>query len=225
MHETAKRLYQAASELKNVNGQSSLARLLNTSPQTVKNWEIRGVSQKGMIEAAKIIGCSAVWLESGKGDMKSNMTDFDLKEDFPEGYIRYDVLNITAKLGDGCINPENIEIVDTVTVAEAWARQNLGACYKRVQVISTKGDSMSETINDGDVLFVDSGIRYFDGDGIYVLHMPEGLRAKRLQRTVTGGMIVISDNPNYRDEHVSAEEAENIVICGKVKGAWSLSVF
>ncbi|UOO77954.1 S24 family peptidase [Neisseria sp. Dent CA1/247] len=157
--------------------------------------------------------------------MTSNIFDFDLKEDSPEGYIRYDVLNITAKLGDGCINPENIEIVDTVTVAEAWARQNLGACYRRVQVISTKGDSMSETIKEGDVLFVDSGIQYFDGDGIYVLHMPDGLRAKRLQRTVTGGLLVISDNPNYHDEQVSAEDVGNIIICGKVKGAWSLSVF
>lgn len=69
MHETAKRLYEAAKTLRNIEGQSAVARLLNASPQVLKNWEARGVSKLGMLTAQRLIGCSATWLETGVGDM------------------------------------------------------------------------------------------------------------------------------------------------------------
>ena len=62
IHETVERLYEAASKLRNVNGQSAVARLLGNSPQTVKNWEQRGLSMEGALAAQKIIGCDANWL-------------------------------------------------------------------------------------------------------------------------------------------------------------------
>ncbi len=67
MHETATRLYQAAFELKGIKGQSAVARALNMSPQTVKNWESRGVSKQGMLGAQKAFGVAAGWIETGKG--------------------------------------------------------------------------------------------------------------------------------------------------------------
>ncbi|MGI4982987.1 MAG: LexA family protein [Janthinobacterium lividum] len=63
------RLYQAATHLTSATGQSSLAALMNHSPQTLNNWESRGMSQKGMLEAERMIGCSAVWLKTGEGPM------------------------------------------------------------------------------------------------------------------------------------------------------------
>ena len=44
METSAQRLYEAARVLRDVVGQTNVARLLNESPQTVKNWESRGVS-------------------------------------------------------------------------------------------------------------------------------------------------------------------------------------
>lgn len=69
MHETMKRLYEAAEELIGLTGQSDVARKLNQSPQTLNNWERRGMSKGGMLIAQRVIGCSAVWLETGQGDM------------------------------------------------------------------------------------------------------------------------------------------------------------
>lgn len=69
MHETMKRLYAAAELLKQVTGQSAVARLLNASPQTVKNWEARGVSKQGMLDAEQLIGCRSSWVRTGDGDM------------------------------------------------------------------------------------------------------------------------------------------------------------
>lgn len=69
MHETMQRLYQAADELRDWRGQSEVARRLNLSPQVLANWEKRGMSKGGMLTAQEKIGVSAVWLETGTGDM------------------------------------------------------------------------------------------------------------------------------------------------------------
>ncbi|RKV79592.1 MAG: LexA family transcriptional regulator, partial [Neisseria sp.] len=75
MHKTMVRLYQAAKKLKGIDGrgaQSEIARLLDASPQQIKNWEGRGISNKGMIAASKMLGISVYWLETGQGEMREN---------------------------------------------------------------------------------------------------------------------------------------------------------
>jgi phage repressor protein C with HTH and peptisase S24 domain len=69
MHKQMERLYLAAKELRGVSTQAELARALNQSSQTVKNWESRGISMAGMLKAQGEIGCSATWLETGDGPM------------------------------------------------------------------------------------------------------------------------------------------------------------
>jgi len=70
MHDSAARLYDAARLLANVEGQSNTARLLNTSPQVLKNWELRGVSLDGAITTEKILGVSPAWLIENFGSMR-----------------------------------------------------------------------------------------------------------------------------------------------------------
>lgn len=73
MHETMVRLYQAAKELKGIDGRgakSEIARLFGVSPQQIKNWERRGISNRGMIAASKMLGISVSWLETGQGEMR-----------------------------------------------------------------------------------------------------------------------------------------------------------
>ncbi len=134
-------------------------------------------------------------------------------------------LDVIASLGDGYVNNETAEVVDYVHVDKAWAREKLGGNLSRIQVITARGDSMQGTIEDGDVLFVDTAVRSFEGEGIYLLYFADGLKAKRLQASVGGGLLVISDNPRYRTETVEGERLDNLTICGRVRGAWHLSGF
>jgi phage repressor protein C with HTH and peptisase S24 domain len=69
IHETAARLLEAAKILKGAEGPSDVARLLGVSPQQVTNWKSRGVSTEGMLDAQRLIGCSATWLQTGEGEM------------------------------------------------------------------------------------------------------------------------------------------------------------
>ena len=63
------RLYRAAKELKGIEGQSEVALVLEQSPQTVHNWEKRGISKLGALKAQTVLGCSATWLLTGDGEM------------------------------------------------------------------------------------------------------------------------------------------------------------
>lgn len=69
MHAQMTRLYQAAKELKNVEGQTEVARIFDALPQTLNNWESRGISNEGLLKAQQIIGCDAIWLRDGVGQM------------------------------------------------------------------------------------------------------------------------------------------------------------
>lgn len=64
MHDSMTRLYSVAAE-KGTVGQSNLARKLGESPQTVKNWESRGLSKSGAMAAQEQFGCDANWLLGG----------------------------------------------------------------------------------------------------------------------------------------------------------------
>ena len=148
-----------------------------------------------------------------------------LSDDPSDDHIRFERLDVIAALGDGYINNETAEVVDFVHVDKAWAREKLGGNLSRIQVITARGDSMQGTIEDGDVLFVDTSVRSFEGEGVYLLSFADGLKAKRLQASVGGGLLVISDNPLYRTETIENDKLEKLTICGKVRGAWHLSGF
>lgn len=81
MHETMIRLYQAAKELQGLEAPTDVANALNQSPQTIKNWEYRGMSQGGMLIAQEVIGCSASWLKNG-GPMETTGTSAAVSLDY-----------------------------------------------------------------------------------------------------------------------------------------------
>lgn len=62
IHSSIQRLYTAAKTLKDVSGQSAVARLVGVGPQVMKNWEARGISENGALKAQARIGCDANWL-------------------------------------------------------------------------------------------------------------------------------------------------------------------
>lgn len=68
--EQMKRLYAAAWELRRIQGKSNVALLLNVTPQHLNNWETtRPISSEGLLAAQEKIGCDAIWLRDGVGDM------------------------------------------------------------------------------------------------------------------------------------------------------------
>lgn len=67
MHEQMERMYAAARMTKRLREpeQATLARLLNVAQQNVNNWERRGVSKEGALDAQRQLGISATWVLDG----------------------------------------------------------------------------------------------------------------------------------------------------------------
>jgi len=72
MHLTMTRVYKAAKDLRGLEGQTNLANYLRESPQVVKNWESRGISQQGMIKVHELIGCSIDYIKGHTDALASN---------------------------------------------------------------------------------------------------------------------------------------------------------
>lgn len=210
--------------------QQQLADFAGVSKGLVGQWfnGSTGLGAKPLSAFDKKTRFSINWLTEGTGDKYKThvlpaITESESSES--EDSIRFPRLNAEATCGAGTINDHYIEVVDYVTVAAAWAREKLGGNLNKIQVITARGDSMGPTIENGDVMFVDTSVEAFDGDGLYLLWYIDGLKAKRLQSTVGGGLMIISDNSSYRTETVRGEDLNAVRIIGRIRGAWRLSQF
>lgn len=229
MHPSTDRLYQAAQKLKDVNGQSAVARLLNESPQTVKNWETRGISRAGALRAEEVIGARAAWLLTGEGEMASPDSLLFIQpvappvyDDPPEGYARLPVM-AEASAGPGRAALQ--EVVQHVDVLESYIRQRLRTNPANVKVLTARGTSMSGLIEDGDVMFVQPTNEFTD-DGVYILTLDELVRVKRLSVSITTGKVVIESNDGRAPEELPLKEVPHrLHIQGRVIGSWSLKSF
>ena len=207
--------------------QQQLADFAGVSKGLVGQWfnGSTGLGAKPLSAFDKKTRFSINWLTEGTGDKYKTHVLPAITESESEDRIRFPRLNAEATCGAGTINDHYIEIVDYVTVAAAWAREKLGGNLNKIQVITARGDSMEPTIENGDVMFVDTAIEAFEGDGLYLLWYIDGLKAKRLQSTVGGGLMIISDNSSYRTETVRGEDLNAVHIIGRIRGAWRLSQF
>lgn len=141
----------------------------------------------------------------------------------PQGYVRLPLLNMEGDMGYGTYSDEHPDVVKFLDVAEWWARQNLPSDLSRVKLISSRGDSMAGVINHGDVVFVDTGIDHYDGEGIYVFNWQGRALIKRLVPNIrTGRLQIQSANPAYPPEDVAPEEIEQLHIAGRVAAWWTL---
>ncbi|KLT73275.1 chromophore lyase [Neisseria arctica] len=227
MNEITERLYKAAEELKGVKGQSALARLLNTSPQTVKNWETRGVSKQGMIEAARIIGCSIFWLETGRGEMTSGQP-IESNATIIGGVDAWD--NNTPLDDDDCEVPlyKHIELSAgngfAADISEyndgnklRFSRRTLrksGVAPENVVCVKIEGNSMEPVLPDGSTIGIDTGDKRIRDGKIYAINHGGLLRTKILQNLPDNKIRVKSYNTaEWPDEEVSAED---VSIIGRV---------
>lgn len=161
---------------------------------------------------AAFLGVSPSWLQFGSDD-GSMPTFVNLAGN---DTVIIDVLNVEASAGNGAVG-DLIEIVNQLRyVPEQFYAHFRGMNPETIRVINIRGDSMHPTFNSGDMIFVDVNTHYFDGDGVYVFTYKGNLFVKRLQN-IGDHILVISDNPTYKEWTISEENYEQLHIQGKVK--------
>jgi phage repressor protein C with HTH and peptisase S24 domain len=85
-----------------------------------------------------------------------------------------------------------------------------------LKTFTASGDSMTDTIDDSNVLLVDMGRTDYQNGGVFLLQKDNDWFVKRLRLRMTGELDIISDNTKYPIETFKPEDAVSIVVRGRV---------
>lgn len=171
-----------------------------------------------MVELAGALGVKPEWLSTGEGPMRNDGQQPKVREVLvTEDFYRVDVLDVQASAGPGSmVSSDFIETIRAIEYTSEKGRALFGSIpAELVKVITVRGDSMEGTIDPGDEIFVNTGIRGFDGDGIYVFVFGNTLHVKRLQMH-KDQLLVISDNTRYKEWYIEDSDHDRFHIMAKV---------
>lgn len=127
-------------------------------------------------------------------------------------------LAVYASAGrSGYINSEFPEVIRSIEIPkeriyELFGRKSLDG----ISIMNINGDSMIPTLNPRDLLFIDTRIDSFNGDGVYVFCFEDAMFVKRLQRVKGRRLSVISDNNVYPPFTIEENEMFELYIYGKL---------
>jgi len=136
----------------------------------------------------------------------------------PEGFVLVPRYDVAASMGNGSVIHSE-QVVDHLAFRAEWVRTELGTSPRHLILISAIGDSMEPSLRAGDLLLVDRSVEHVHQDAVYAIALNGELRIKRIQRLFDGTLIIKSDNPSYRTEELTPDQAEQLRIVGRV--VWS----
>jgi phage repressor protein C with HTH and peptisase S24 domain len=179
-----------------------------------------------LVAIAEAGGVTLDWLARGIGPKTSyvddltvtapdgNQAHFQLKTSEPKGFALIPRLDIQASAGNGRVALHE-DPLEYLAFQSDWLRGR-GINPSTARILTARGDSMEETIRDGDVLLVDASIDRVRDNSIYVVVYGEMVLVKRIHGRLNGSFQLISDNPRYPPEEVSAGEVDQLNIAGRV---------
>lgn len=212
--------------------QQKLAERTGKTRGAVTQWE-SGKTRPRLPTLKKIAaatGVSVAWLQTGLDDSdEMSVSSSNGRRNIPDSSVPQ--IDVTAGMGGGGIvghiNVEHNGItVSADQVSGLWGLPEfiyarIGVPAKRLAALPVQGDSMTPTLKDGDVIFVDTGHRQPSPDGIYALSDDfGGVVVKRLEAHGGDGRVrIISDNPLHQTYERSIEE---LFIFGRYVGRWTV---
>jgi bacteriophage CI repressor helix-turn-helix domain len=179
-------------------------------------------SPKNILEIASALGVNPHWLKTGSGPIEPTAqgtsiqslvsTDSDEHRRF-----RVDYLDVQAAAGhSGIENADYPEVIQSIYFSKEGLLEIVGkSTNDGISLINVPTDSMVPTINKGDIVFVDTKVNYYTGEGVYFFLLNGGAYIKRLMKLPTGVYRAISDNSVYPDFDISDELFDTAVIIGK----------
>lgn len=168
------------------------------------------------IADALSIPVSELFSEEGEDDAVHKYSVNSLTNSRRDNVYRVDVLGVSASAGVGSNSGDVVEVIRSIEYVPEYAKSMFGSRPQgSVMLINVRGDSMTGTLEPGDLIFVDTKVTFFDGDGIYVFNFNGDTFVKRLQK-VKFELKVISDNKTYETWALTQEEMNMLHVQGKV---------
>ena len=183
---------------------ADLARAVGVSDNAIYKW-VSGRGQPSMmslVNLSKAAGVSVEWLATGRGAPTKSRIENQLAQ---PAVVASGSRNSAQTANDRSV-AQNQQVVDYLSFRPDWLQRALKLDLRNMALVEVIGDSMSPTVDGGDVVLVDLQETRFRHDGIYVLHTDVDLAVKRLQRQPDGTLMMRSDNPAYESYAVKPEE-------------------
>lgn len=177
-------------------------------------------SPKNIVEIATALGVDVNWLKTGEGEpnAQGSIISSLVSTDSDEHHrFRVDYLDVQAAAGhSGIENVDYPEVIQSIYFSKEGLLEIVGkSTNDGISLINVPTDSMVPTINKGDIVFVDTKVNYYTGEGVYFFLLNGGAYIKRLMKLPTGVYRAISDNSVYPDFDISDELFDTAVIIGK----------
>lgn len=211
----------------------------------VTNWLKRGrVGQQSSARVRQITGVSIDWLNDGVGNPPVHRGTRELASPYnisriyptqealppaqsetPTGYVRFEHSRLNSPEGGQLMDIEFPEIMHAMEVRDEEAFSMAGKKQNGAIKISGIGsDAMIPTLSPRDVVFIDTEVNKFAGDGIYFFVYDGSLFCKRLQKVQRGSLAVISDNKSYSSWTIERDDPTPWRVVARVLSALPLQV-
>lgn len=203
----------------------SFGELIEASEGGIRKW-LNNISKPSFDKVVRIsreCNVSLEWLATGEGDKnhgKQEPTGTEITStiincgDFKEEYALIPGYHVRVSTGYGALNSDD-RVNQHLAFRRKWL-QSRQLHEKDLAVVFATGDSMEPTIHNGNTILVDISDLQLKDSSIYVLRFGEELYAKRLQKRYDGSIELLSDNKEYKDQIVRADELDQLAIIGKV---------
>ena len=206
-------ILERAKHALSVKSDYELSKQLGITTATMSGYRKRqSLPMEQCIKIAEQTGVSLDWLILGKGNPKSQHQPQSAVQDYDDqDAVWVPLYDVYASAGGG----EDVwgeEIEQYIPFSRVWLNQkNLHS--KSLSCVKVRGDSMEPTLNNGDVILVNSDRQV--GDGVFVVRIGNLLRVKRLQTLLNGSLKISSDNPIYESETLNPKEDSDFAIIGE----------
>ena len=171
----------------------------------------RGLRPDSAERYARAFGVRPEWLlyGSGEGPVKVDPSDTP-----PNGSSLVPVYDVAASAGPGSHVGEYEAVSHSLAFPPDYLSKLTRSHPKNLAIISVKGDSMTPTLKDDDIVMLDMSKTNLSYDGLFVLRFGDALHVKRVARSAKPDHItIVSDN-----ERVPAQDypASEVQVIGKV---------
>lgn len=193
--------------------QAALAQRVGIKQPSLAGIEVGKVrNTKHLVQIASALGVDPVWLLTGqKTDASVTVARHDVFEIGGKEYTSVQRYDAGVSAGAGSLIDENAESLGGHLIETQWLRAITRAAPDNLSVVRCAGDSMENTLFDGDWILVDHSQKRFSREGIYTLQFEDFVWIKRVTVNLsTRNAIIISDNPIYPQQELPADEVRII---------------
>lgn len=202
--------------------QAWLSRAVGISTAGITKWfngSTQSLEGENLLKASSALNVNPEWLATGKGVMHASENKSEMtypRTPSEDDYALIPQYSTKGACGSGALN-DHVEVVGGLAFKRDWLKR-FGLKESNACVIYASGSSMSPTLEDGDVVLLDTSAKELQNGKVYALCIDNEVRIKRV-RVSFGKITLVSDNLDklrYPDEEVPPEVQLDVI----GRGVW-----